>query len=550
MIVADELVTLQADDTRTCQMRNAAESPAMRRAGDAVAIPLARSTRIGRRVQRTRPTPRGADRGALRRAIVHLTAEYQGYARTGGLAEAVAGLAASQVRAGERVYVFVPLYAVVREVAPKLEPLTPSHAITLGGRSEQVRFFRDAARTEGPQLIFVEVPGSFDRPGLYGDGSGDYPDNHVRFALFARAALHGIATLVPGPVLLHAHDWHAALAPVYMRTHPEDAPRFGDTPTVLSVHNAGYQGHFGAEAMADLALSPDLWHMDRMEWYGKLNLLKGGLAYCDAAVTVSPAHAEELRTDEGGFGLHHVFRTLGTRLVGICNGIELRHWDPTTDPHIAAAYSRDDLKGKAVCKDALQRAFGLPRRPRAPVIGMSSRLAGQKGFDIVLRSARLRDTDAQLIVIGEGEAHIRDAVARFAAECPERVACCFTFTDRLEHQLMAGADLVLMPSQYEPCGLTQMHAQRYGVPVIGRRVGGIGDTVADGKTGFLFDAFDPTALDGAIDRALALYADRAAWQAMMRRAMACDFGWDQAMVDYAEVYRTAERGAAAHLTAL
>jgi starch synthase len=328
-----------------------------------------------------------------------------------------------------------------------------------------------------------------------------------------------------------------------MRTHPELSPRFADTPTVLSVHNAGYQGHFGAEVMADLALAPELWHMDRLEWYGKLNLLKGGLKYCDAAVTVSPAHAHELRTPEGGFGLHDTFRTLGKRLVGICNGIELHHWDPAADPMIAAPFTADDLSGRALCKEALQRAFGLPCRPEVPLIGMSSRLAGQKGFDIVVRSTRLRDSAAQLIVIGEGESHIREAVAAMVAQSPERMAANFSFTDALEHQLMSGVDMVLMPSLYEPCGLTQMHAQRYGAPVIGRRVGGIGDTVSDNVSGFLFDKFDAASMDRALDRALALFRHRPAWEAMMRCAMARDFGWDHSMIDYGEVYRAAARHA-------
>jgi starch synthase len=438
----------------------------------------------------------------------------------------------------------VPLYASVREAVERLQLLAPPTRITMGPLAEHVRFYRDASRTDGPLVIFVDAPGCFDRPGLYGDVRGDYPDNHLRFALFARAALHGISHFVHGPLLLHAHDWHAALALVYLHTHPEIAPRFAGTPTVLSVHNAGYQGHFGAEVMADLALPGELYHMERLEWYGRLNLLKGGLVFCDAAVTVSPAHAAELRTPEGGFGLHDTFRQLGSRLVGICNGIDLHHWDPASDDQIAASYSADDLAGKATCKDALQRAFALPRRQDVPVIGMSSRLAGQKGFDIVLKSQRLRIDDTQLIVIGEGDARIGDAVAAFVAAHAGRMACSLTFTDRLEHQLMAGADIVLMPSLYEPCGLTQMHAQRYGTPVVGRRVGGIGDTVSDADTGFLFDTFDVPSMDAALDRALVHYRDREAWQAMMRRAMARDFGWDHSMAHYADVYRAAEQGAA------
>ncbi len=512
-------------------------------------IPAAPAPAEPSRTVRSAPHTTGrcipADHRAERRTIVHLAAEYHGYARTGGLAEAVAGLAHSQLEAGHRVYAFVPLYASVREAVERLQLLAPPTRITIGPLSEPVRFYRDASRTDGPRVILVDAPGCFDRPGLYGDVRGDYPDNHLRFALFARAALHGMAHFVPGPLLLHAHDWHAALALVSLRTHPEIAPHFAGTPAVLSVHNAGYQGHFGADVMADLALPAELYHMERLEWYGRLNLLKGGLVFCDAAVTVSPAHAAELRTPEGGFGLHDTFRQLGSRLVGICNGIDLRHWDPATDDQIAANYSADDLAGKATCKDALQRAFALPRRHDVPVIGMSSRLAGQKGFDIVLKSQRLRADDTQLIVIGEGDARIGEAVAAFVAAHAGRMACSLTFTDRLEHQLMAGADLVLMPSLYEPCGLTQMHAQRYGTPVVGRRVGGIGDTVADAETGFLFDTFDVSSLDAALERALVHYRDREAWQAMMRRAMARDFGWDHAMAHYADVYRVAEQGAAA-----
>lgn len=546
MVRLDPLVEQLGGTIPVTHLRSdAGEAPGETRASTPAGLAPAEPPRASRRAPHAPARRLHPDRRAERRAIVHLAAEYHGYARTGGLAEAVAGLANSQVGAGYRVYAFVPLYASVRAAVERLQLLAPATRLTMGPLAEDVRFYRDASRTDGPLVIFVDAPGCFDRPGLYGDVRGDYPDNHLRFALFARAALHGIAHFVHGPLMLHAHDWHAALALVYLHTHPAIAPTFAGTPTVLSVHNAGYQGHFGADVMADLALPSELYHMERLEWYGRLNLLKGGLVFCDAAVTVSPAHAAELRTPEGGFGLHDTFRQLGSRLVGICNGIDLRHWDPASDDQIAANYTADDLTGKATCKDALQRAFALPRRPDVPIIGMSSRLAGQKGFDIVLKSQRLRADDTQLIVIGEGDARIGDAVAAFVAAHAGRMACSLSFTDRLEHQLMAGADLVLMPSLYEPCGLTQMHAQRYGTPVVGRRVGGIGDTVADADTGFLFDTFDVASMDAALDRALLHYRDREAWQAMMRRAMARDFGWDQSMAHYADVYRAAEQGAAA-----
>lgn len=503
-----------------------------------------RRTTATTKPRRAAPRPRAGPE-AVRRTVVHLTAEYYPYARTGGLAEAVAGLATFQARGGDRVVVFMPLYALVREVAPDLEPLGPVQTIAVGPRLEEVRFFRQNYATEGPEVIFVDAPAYFKRAGLYGEHGADYPDNDRRFALFARAALEGIVQFVPGPVLLHAHDWHTALAPVYARTYSALTERFAATPIVLSVHNAGYQGHFPETAMEDLGLPWELWTFDYLEWYGKLNVLKGGLTFCDMAVTVSPTHARELCTPEGGFGLHHTFQALADRLVGITNGIDQRVWNPATDAHIAAHYSRDHLTGKAACKAALQHSFGLAERPDVPLFGMTGRLVKQKGFDLILQSERVRAHDAQFVFLGEGEPGYRAALSSLAAGRMQAVAVDFAFTDVLEHRLMSGSDIVLMPSLYEPCGLTQLRAQRYGAPVIGRRVGGIRDTVRDEATGFLFDDFTAAALDGAIDRALARAADGRAWKAMMRRAMASDFGWERAAQSYGQVYAEASRLASA-----
>jgi starch synthase len=497
-----------------------------------------KARRSGSRSPRTKP--RGLDR-----TIVHLTAEYYPYARTGGLAEAVAGLARFQARGGDRVVVFMPLYSLVREVAPDLEALGPVCTVAVGPRLEEVRFFSSAQQTDGPRVIFVDAPTYFKRAGLYGEHGADYPDNDRRFALFARAALEGIVQFVPGPVLVHAHDWHTALAPVYARTYDALAERFAGTPFVVSVHNAGYQGHFAESALADLGLPWELWTLDGLEWYGKLNILKGGLKFCDMAVTVSPTHAQELCTPEGGFGLQHTFQQLGDRLVGIINGIDQRVWNPATDRYIAAHYSRDDLAGKAVCKAALQHSFGLAERPDVLLFGMTGRLVKQKGFDLILESARVRSYHAQFVFLGEGEPGYRALLSALSAERRDAVAVDFAFTDLLEHRLMAGSDIVLMPSLYEPCGLTQLRAQHYGAPVVGRRVGGISDTVQDDLTGFLFDAFTPAALDAAIDRALARAANRRSWTATMRRAMASDFGWERAAGEYRRVYAEAEVLAAA-----
>jgi starch synthase len=471
--------------------------------------------------------------------VVHLTAEYTPYARTGGLAEAVQGLATFQTRQGISVVVIMPLYRSARRAAKNLVPLGEPITVHVGPRREQVRFFRDAAAESGPTVLFVEHQGYFDREGIYVEGGADYPDNPRRFALFTRAALEAISMAVKGRVLVHAHDWHSALALVYMRAYSDLRQRFRGTPAVLSVHNAGYQGHFSPAVIGDLGIPPETFNYHQLEWYGKVNLLKGGLAFCDLAVTVSPSHADELRTPEGGFGLHAMFTSMGDRFQGITNGIDQSIWNPATDTQITANYTRRDTSNKANCKAALQRTFGLPQRKRVPVFGMCSRLVKQKGFDIILASGALNALDAQFIFLGAGEERYKATLRQIAARRPQHVSSEFTFTDAVEHRLIAGCDLLLMPSEYEPCGLTQMRAQRYGGLVIGRRVGGISDTVHDDATGFLFDAFTPSAFDQAIGRALQRYQDQQAWAPRMYEAMGRDFGWESSASRYVQLYRRA-----------
>jgi len=473
--------------------------------------------------------------------VVHLAAEYAPFARTGGLAEAVRGLATVQAEGGASVVVFVPLYRSVREQAPDLAPLGRAITVSLGYRDEEVRFFREVHAPPGPRVVFVDIPSAFARGGLYGEGGRDYPDNARRFALFARAALDGIARLVAGPVVLHAHDWHAALALVYARRYPGVRERFAEAPLVLSVHNAGYQGHFPPDALAACGIPPELFTPRHLEWHGRVNLLKGGLTHADAVVTVSPTHAQELRTPAGGFGLDGVFRWLGDRFTGIVNGIDPRVWDPATDPQIPARYTAEALADKARCKAGLQRSFGLPQRRRTPLFGLTGRLVAQKGLELVLRSRLVWTLDAQFVFLGSGDPGFERALTALAAARPRHVGVQLEFTDRLEHRLMAGADLFLMPSQYEPCGLTQLRAQRYGALPVARRVGGIADTVRDDETGFLFDEFHPGALDWAITRALARFADPPAWTTRMRAAMAQDFGWARSAERYAAVYARAAR---------
>lgn len=477
--------------------------------------------------------------------IVHLAAEYYPYARSGGLAEAVANLARFQAAAGMRSIAFLPLYRSARAAAGPLEPVGAPFKVHIGATEVEVRILRETEQRNGPQLYFVEQDGYFDRERLYGDVRGDYPDNHLRFACFALAVLEALPLVVEGPVLLHAHDWHAALAPVYLRTRYAGDRRYRAIRAVLSVHNAGYQGHLAPSVMDELGLPWDLFTWRHLEWYGKVNILKGGLIFADQVVTVSPNHVRELRTPAGGFGLQEVFEWLGPRFSGILNGIDQLAWDPATDPLIPETFTLDDASGKTACKAAVQRSFSLAEHPRVPLFSMAARLVTQKGIDLILESPALFSLDAQFVFIGAGEARFEQALTSLATRQPDRIAIDTNFTDQLEHLLISGADFLLMPCQYEPCGLTQMRAQRYGAIPVVRRVGGLADTVSDGATGFVFEPYHAEPLLGAALRGLDCYASPVEWARMRRNAMRQDWSWERSVERYAEVYQRALDGAAA-----
>jgi len=472
-------------------------------------------------------------------SVIHLTAEYWPLARTGGLGEAVQGLATYQAASGQPTAVVLPLYRSVRTTAPDLERVGPPFTVTLGGRSEQASLYRIPAAAARPDVFLIDHSEYFDRDGIYGADGADYPDNARRFAFFCLAAVTALPQIAPGGQVLHAHDWHTALAPVYLRTALAGHEYHSRMRTVMSVHNAGFQGHFPPETMADLGLPAALYTVRVFEWYERMNFLKGGLAFSDLAVTVSPTHARELCTQDGGFGLHDTFTGFGDRLVGILNGIDPDAWNPGTDPAITANYTADDPSPKRICKNALQRATGLPERPATPLFGMSARLVAQKGLDIVIGANLAELSDAQFVFLGAGERRYQLALADLAFAAPQQVAVEFNFTDRLEHRLLAGADALLMPSLYEPCGLTQMRAQRYGTVPIARRVGGLADSIVDGVTGLLFDEYSAPALAAALERAVSLYRDPPAWHELAGRAMEKPFGWGASAARYHEVYRRA-----------
>ena len=470
--------------------------------------------------------------------VVHLVPELSPFARTGGLGEAVASLAKYQAASGIPVTVIMPLYAAVRERA-ELRPIGPAFALTVGPRTETARLYEPAAPHQpgNPRIVFIESEVYFDRPGLYGDDTGDYPDNALRYALFARAVLVSLPKILPeAPSIVHAHDWQTALASIYLKTEFIAHPYYEGIRAVLSVHNAGYQGHFPESTMADIGLPASLYNHRQLEWWGRVNQLKGGLVFSDLVITVSPTHAHELRTEKGGFGLDGVFVALRDRLVGIVNGIDQEIWDPAKDTIIPRRFSKENLAGKKRCRLALQRATGLSRWT-APIFGLTARLVSQKGLDLIVGDPGYFAFDAQYVFLGQGEARYEAMLTELAERAPSRIAVNLDFTDEFEHLLLAGADMCLMPSQYEPCGLTQMRAQRYGTIPVARRVGGLADTIEDGVTGFLFDDYTPTDFMRAAMRAVDQYRETEAWEEMMREAMSRDFGWERSAARYLSVYR-------------
>ena len=478
-----------------------------------------------------------ARREAIR--VVHIAAECCPFARTGGLGEMVSTLASHHGADGLSSAVIMPYYRQVADRVRDLERVCTDVVVSLGDRVERISVWRAGSGAQDHHAFFIDHPSFSERGGLYGEAGQDYPDNAERFALFCMAALTVLPRLAPASHIVHAHDWHAALVPVYLQTAFATSAFHRHLAVVLSVHNVAFQGHASPELMPALGLPYALYDWRLLEWYGRINLLKGGLAFADVVTTVSPTHARELVTPDGGFGLHDAFAGLGERLVGIVNGLDQGVWNPATDQELAARYTPSSLTGKRRCKAALQRAFGLPERDDIALVAMCARLTAQKGIDLVLESDALSRDYVQVVVLGEGEERFAHALRTRAAASSDRIAVHTTFCERLEHLLMGGADIFLMPSRYEPCGLAQLRAQRYGALPVAHRVGGLADTIEDGATGFLFDEYTPAALSEAIDRALSRFAEGAGWHRMMRAAMMRDFGWSRSAHAYRDVYRRA-----------
>jgi starch synthase len=477
--------------------------------------------------------------------IAMLASEATPFAKTGGLADVIGTLSVALARLGHQVCVITPAYRSALRGNSALRESTIDASLPLGNGRQ------DAAVLEGSigkdvEAYLIRADEYFDRDFLYGTPAGDYPDNAERFTYFCRAALE---ILRRRPVdVVHCHDWQAAPAAVFLRAKPARYREVAAARIVFTIHNLGFQGVFPSSIWPLLDLDPNYFTPQFLEFYGSVNFLKGGLIFADKITTVSPSYAEEILTAEQGFGLEGVLRDRAADLVGILNGIDDHDWNPWTDRFITCHYGENSLAIKRDCKTALQRAVGLPEKRAVPLIAMISRLTLQKGFDLIEDIFdRLIERDAQIVLLGSGEPRFEEFFRAAAVRYPDRVAVEIGFNEALAHRIEAGADLFLMPSLYEPCGLNQMFSQKYGTIPIVRAVGGLKDTVQDYDaasgtgTGFVFGPYDSGALLAAIDRALAAFADEQAWNALRRRAMAMDFSWERSAKVYGSLYRQLSR---------
>jgi starch synthase len=479
--------------------------------------------------------------------ILMMASEAAPFAKTGGLADVVGALPRALAALGHDVRVLMPRYRGVEAQAGPLTLVASNLRVPLGDRTAEGALFEARSRG-GVTVYFLAHDHYYDRDGLYGTADGDYWDNCERFIFFCRGGLEAVAALGKAgwrPQVIHVNDWQTGLVPVYLETEYRDHPVLGPLATLFTIHNLAYQGVFWHYDMPMTGLGWDLFTPAALEFYGRLNFLKGGLVFSDLLTTVSRTYAQEIRTAAFGNGLEGVLEERSEDLHGVINGIDYELWNPETDAALAKRYGAGDLEGKAICRAALREEMGLVAGP-GPIIGMVTRLAGQKGLDLTLDALPgILATSAQLVLLGSGEAPLEEAFTAAADANPGRVGVRIGYDDELARRIYGGADAFLMPSRYEPCGLGQLIALRYGTVPIVRRTGGLADTVREvdpGRrtgTGFLFDAFAAEPLVEAVDRAAVAHRIPALWSAIVRNAMAEDFSWDASAREYVTLYRKA-----------
>ncbi|MEW4569743.1 glycogen synthase GlgA [Tautonia sp. JC769] len=481
--------------------------------------------------------------------VLLLSAEVEPFAKTGGLADVAASLPQALTDLGHQVAVIMPGYRRALYAGRPIRDAGVRVRVPIGHRSLDGRILASSLPGCDVPVYLVDYAPYFDRTGIYGADGVDYPDNCERFVFFQRAALEAIRMLDFQPEVIHCNDWETGLVPAYLEEvyRPQPGSIFRRVGTVMTIHNLAYQGSFWHLDMPLTGLDWSLFTPERLEAYGRLNFLKAGLVYSDLISTVSPTYAREIQAPEGGRGLDGLLRARKADLFGIVNGIDVTAWNPAIDPHLPARYTvKTWPAGKAANKSHLQRLAGLPERPAVPLMAAISRLDPQKGWDLVVDAAGdLLRRDLQMVILGTGEPRYEMALQQLAGEFPENLRVFLEFSQPLAHQLEAAADLFLMPSLYEPCGLNQLYSLAYGTVPIVRATGGLVDTVVDATDETLRDRtatgisfLDPTAnaLIRAVDRGLALYKSPDAWPPLVSSGMLADWTWHRSAEQYARLY--------------
>jgi len=475
--------------------------------------------------------------------IAFAASECVPFSKTGGLADVVGALPQALAALGHQVCVYLPKYRQTKLTDAK--PAVRSITVPFDDR---YRFCSvvDGGTRSGVRYFFVDYPPFFDRDALYGTSSGDYPDNAERFALFSRAVLEA-SKVLGTPQVFHCHDWQSALIPVLLRAQYAEDPAFREVATVFTIHNMGYQGLFSPDTLPLLTLPWDLFTIAKMEFFGNVNFLKGALVSADFITTVSRKYSQEIQTTEFGFGLEGVLRDRASRVTGILNGVDYSEWSPEVDKFTVGPYSPQNLAGKAKCKQDLLAAFGITDPDlRLPVIGIVSRFAAQKGFDLISQIMdRLAREEMIVVALGSGDKPYEDMFVRLNKQFPRKIAVKVAYDNALAHKIEAGSDMFLMPSKYEPCGLNQIYSLKYGTVPVVRATGGLDDTIEPwnprtGKgTGFKFTEYSGEALLLTIKEALKAFQDHSSWQTLMRNGMNKDFSWNASAKEYVRIYEKA-----------
>lgn len=479
--------------------------------------------------------------------IVFAVSEMQPFAKTGGLADVAGSLSAALRVLGHDVLVFLPRYRTLDARKADFKVVLDRFEVAVGTEKETGRLW-ERKLENGVRVFLIEHPEFFNRDAFYGTPHGDYPDNDRRFIFFQKAVLQCLKEISFKPDIVHCHDWQTGLIPVYLKTLYANDPFFQKTKSVFTVHNLGYQGNFPPDSMPTTGLGWEHFRLERLEFYGKVSFLKGGLVDSDALTTVSERYAQEIQTREFGAGLEGVLARRRDSLYGVVNGIDPEEWDPEKDQDIAAHFSAAKIEKKAGNKTALQKENNLAVNPRKPVMGMVTRLVDQKGLDILIPAlASMMQMGIQFVLLGTGEEKYHHVLRDFAKKNKSQCSVHILFDAKMAKHIYAGSDMMLLPSYYEPCGLGQMIALRFGSIPIVRETGGLADTIRnfDPKTGtgngFSFREYTPEALLDAAERALKIYENEEEWHALVRNAMASDFSWDASAKRYVQIYEITKR---------